>query len=84
MRWRALAVAALLVSLVPVPTFPHAYVETSSPADGATVSAPREIVIRFTEDVEFEFSTIAVKNQTGEAMHQGRVRQPASNTLSMR
>jgi hypothetical protein len=44
----------------------HAYVDVSSPADAGSVPAPREVVVRFTENVELEFSAVVVKSRTGE------------------
>lgn len=80
---RGLALAALLTGATATRALGHAYVDTSSPADASTVAPPREAVVRFTENVELEFSTIAVKSARGEAMSAGRVRQPTPNTLSV-
>ena len=45
-------VGALTVALVVSITSPlghaHAYVDSSSPADSATLAAPREVIVRFT------------------------------------
>jgi hypothetical protein len=61
----------------------HAYPAFSTPQDGATVSSPpREIIIRFTEGVEIEFSRIEVKNAKGEVVNLGKVRQLAPETLA--
>ena len=78
---RSLVLAALLACMLATSVRGHAYVDTSSPADASTVPPPREAVLRFTENVELEFSTINVKNPAGEVMNVGRVRQPAPNTL---
>jgi methionine-rich copper-binding protein CopC len=78
-----LAFAVLVLSLSGATAWGHAYVDTSSPADASTVPAPREAVIRFTEGVEPEFSTVVVKSQAGETMSVGRIRQPAPDTLAV-
>lgn len=44
----------------------HAFLDHASPAVGATVAAPRQVSIWFTEQVEPAFSTIAVTNAAGE------------------
>ncbi|PWU24414.1 MAG: copper resistance protein CopC [Candidatus Rokuibacteriota bacterium] len=80
---RNLALAALLACTPATLTSGHAYIDTSSPADASTVPPPREAILKFTENVELEFSTIAVKSPAGEVMSVGRVRQPAPNTLSV-
>lgn len=75
--------AALFAPLGPEPAWAHAYPASSTPPDGATVGLPpREIIIRFTEGVELEFSRIEVKNGKGEVVSSGKVRQLAPETLS--
>lgn len=62
----------------------HAYPASSSPEDGAAVgNPPREVVIRFTEGVELEFSRIEVKSTRGEVVSQGKVRRLASDALAV-
>jgi len=62
----------------------HAYPASSAPVDGATVSSPpREMVIRFTEGVETEFSRIEVKSAGGEPVSLGKVRRVAPDTLAV-
>lgn len=64
---RALAVlAAATLALLPgallSPASAHAALETSSPADGSTLTAvPPEVMLRFNEDIGAEFATITVK-----------------------
>jgi len=87
MSFKLFAVSWLFVLLVfcikPETGWAHAYPVSSVPQDGATVSSPpREIVIRFTEGVEIEFSRIDVKNSGGELVSLGKVRQPAPDTLA--
>ena len=87
MSFKLFAVSWLLgllaFGLKPETGWAHAYPVSSVPQDGATVSSPpREIVIRFTEGVEIEFSRIDVKNSGGELVSLGKVRQPAPDTLA--
>lgn len=62
----------------------HAYPASSSPEDGVVVgNPPREVVIRFTEGVELEFSRIEVKSTRGDVVSQGKVRRVAADTLAV-
>ena len=66
------------------PASAHAYPTVSSPADGASLKEPpREVRIQFTEGLELAFSQITVKGPTGEIVSQGKVRQPAQDTLAV-
>jgi copper resistance protein C len=50
----------------------HAFLKTSSPAVGSTVSQlPTQVVIDFTEGVEPRFSTITVQNAQGVQVQTG-------------
>ena len=80
---RLLGALAVLVAAAG-PAFPHAFVDTSVPADRSTVrEAPREVTVRFTESVELEFSRITVKSGGGETVSTGPIRQPSGNTLTV-
>jgi methionine-rich copper-binding protein CopC len=62
----------------------HAYPTVSSPANGAVLKEPpREVRIQFTEGLEFAFSQITVKGPNGEVFSQGKMRQPAQDTLAI-
>ncbi|HYB40269.1 MAG TPA: copper resistance CopC family protein [Candidatus Methylomirabilis sp.] len=80
---RRIALGIALAGAAAAPAWGHAYVDSSSPADAVSGPAPREVVIRFTENVELEFSAIVVKGPTGETVSVGPVRQPAPNTLAV-
>ena len=43
----------------------HPALETAVPAQGATVSSPKEIRLTFTEDLVAKFSGLTVKDQSG-------------------
>jgi methionine-rich copper-binding protein CopC len=62
----------------------HAYPTISSPENGAVLQqSPREIRIQFTEGLELAFSQITVKGPGGEVVSQGKLRQPAQDTLAV-
>jgi methionine-rich copper-binding protein CopC len=64
------AVAALMLS--DSAAFAHAELASSNPPAGATVrTAPTEISITFTEEVEPKFSTIEVQDAKGKRVDQG-------------
>jgi methionine-rich copper-binding protein CopC len=66
------------------PVWAHAYPTVSSPADGASLKEPpREVRIQFTEGLELAFSQITVKGPNGEIVSQGKLRQPAQDTLAV-
>ncbi len=77
---RSAALAAGLV-LVAAHASAHAFLQTSSPAVGATVArAPNQVVINFTEGVEPLFSTIEVQNQQGLPVQTGKPRLAGGDT----
>jgi len=56
----------------------------SSPENGAVLKeSPREVRIQFTEGLELAFSQITVKGPNGEVFSQGKMRQPAQDTLAI-
>jgi len=61
----------------------HAYPKASSPDNGAALKeSPKEVRVQFTEGLELAFSRITVKGPNGEIVSQGKVRQPAADTLA--
>jgi copper resistance protein C len=70
---------ALIVSAIASPAWAHAFLDHSSPAVGATVAAPKQISIWFTEEVEPAFSRIEVTDSAGNRVDQGGTRIDASN-----
>jgi methionine-rich copper-binding protein CopC len=68
------AVAVTLLAFVGVaPAFGHAHLSKSIPAAGATVNAPNEIVLAFTEPLEPAFSTIELHDRAGKMVKTGKV-----------
>jgi len=64
-------VLALIVSAIAGAAWAHAFLDHSSPAVGATVRAPQEISIWFTEAVEPAFSRIEVSDSAGTRVDEG-------------
>ena len=58
-----IAFAALI--LTSVPAFAHAVPKAMTPAPDSTVSAPTEISMTFSEELEPKFSVIKLANSTG-------------------
>lgn len=68
---RTIALAGSL-AFVATQVSAHAFLKSSTPAVGSTVSqAPTQVVIGFTEGVEPRFSTIVVQNAHGAAVQTG-------------
>jgi copper resistance protein C len=68
-------VTAIALFAAPVTAGAHAMLDHASPAVGSTVgSAPREVVLSFTEKLEPKFSSIEVQNANGTAVNAGPAR----------
>lgn len=79
-------VAICAVSLLwPAAGFAHAHLDHSSPAAGsATITAPQEVTVWFTEALEPKFSTIEVRDAQGAAMQAGPATLAPDNTAQLR
>ena len=77
------ALVALSLAATSSGVWPHAYLDAASPADGSSGPSPAEIRLRFTEDIEPEFSTLVLKNAAGARVPTGKPRQPAANSLAV-
>ena len=67
----AIALPALLFT--PAAALAHAMLDHASPPVGSSqATAPREVVLTFTSDLEPAFSTIEVRNANGAAMQAGK------------
>jgi copper resistance protein C len=74
MRLIGFALVALLLAL-PGGARAHAFLDHASPKVGSTVTtAPKEVVLWFTEKLEPKFSSIEVRNENGVAMQIGKAR----------
>jgi methionine-rich copper-binding protein CopC len=68
----ASTVAALALTLSS-PVFAHAFLKRASPAVGSTVAtAPRQLTLWFTEDLEPAFSRVEVSNAKGTRVDVGK------------
>ena len=66
-------VAILSAMFLPVVAYAHAMLDHASPLVGSIVaSAPKEVVLWFTEKLEPAFSTIEVRNVQGVAVQSGK------------
>jgi copper resistance protein C len=59
----------------------HAFLDHASPAVGATVAAPKEVSIWFTEQVEPAFSAIVVTDAAGNRVDQGGTHPDPANPM---
>jgi len=73
---------AAIVILAPVVASAHAHLDHASPPVGATVStAPHDLTIWFTQNLEPAFSTVAVTDSAGARVDEGKPR-INGNTMS--
>jgi len=73
MRTLPIVLSLLLVPLVMVAARAHAFLDHASPLVGSTVaSAPAEVVLTFTQNLEASFSTVQVTGPGGARVDQGR------------
>ena len=73
MRTLPIVLSLLLVPLAMVAARAHAFLDHASPLVGSTVaSAPAEVVLTFTQNLEQSFSTVQVTGPGGARVDQGR------------
>ncbi len=70
-RLRLTRVVAVLAT-IPAVAFAHAHLTTASPAENATVVAPTQVVLGFTQPLEKSFSTIEVWDAGGKRIDDGK------------
>ncbi len=75
---RQLLMAGVLLSLSPAAAFAHAHLSSAMPAENATVSAPTQVSLGFTEALEKRFSTIEVQDSSGKRVDDGTIRPETS------
>jgi methionine-rich copper-binding protein CopC len=69
-RIRGFVIAAALADAAAA--YAHAHLDRASPAAGATLAvAPTEVTLRFTQQLEPKFSTIAVRDAAGKQVDKG-------------
>jgi copper transport protein len=84
---RAAAAAAAIVAIVllgAIPAAAHAVVVTSSPNDGARLSAPpAEVQIRFSEPVSIELGGLRVVDRNGDRVDVGATNAPQPTVIAI-
>jgi copper resistance protein C len=83
MRLLNALIAAAVVMLAPAVADAHAHLDHASPPVGATVAtAPHDVTIWYTQNLEPAFSTVAVTDATGAHVDDGKPR-ISGNTMSI-
>ena len=73
----------LFIALAPVAARAHAFLDHASPLVGSTVAtAPHEVVLTFTQNLEQAFSTAQVTDSSGARVDQGKA-QISGNTMTV-
>ena len=84
-RKTVIAALCATVLLAPLPALAHAHLDRAMPAPASVqASAPKEVVIWFTEALEAKFSTIEVRDAKGAAMQAGPATLAPGNTAQLR
>ena len=83
MRKFLILVQLLLIALAPVAARAHAFLDHASPLVGSTVpTAPHEVVLTFTQNLEAAFSAAQVTNASGARVDQGKA-QVSGSTMTV-
>jgi methionine-rich copper-binding protein CopC len=81
MRLRILLISLLLAAFGNAAAHAHAFLDHASPLVGSTVaSAPREVSLTFTQNLETAFSSVQVTDANGARVDQGKA-QISGNTM---
>ena len=81
MRTRILVLSLLLATLGTTAAHPHAFLDHASPLVGGTVAtAPHELALTFTQNLEAAFSSVEVTDAKGVRVDQGKP-QISGNTM---
>ena len=81
MRLRVLFLSLLAMTFGDVAARAHAFLDRASPLVGSTVaSAPREVSLTFTQNLESAFSSVQVTDANGGRVDQGKA-QVSGNTM---
>ena len=82
---RFLIIFVLAMLLPDAPALAHAMLDHASPPVGSTLaSAPRELVLWFSEKLEPAFSTVEVRNAQGVAMQSGKAQLDRNDATQLR
>jgi methionine-rich copper-binding protein CopC len=83
MRKLLIIASLLLVPLATTAARAHAFLDHASPLVGSTVpSAPHEVVLTFTQNLEASFSTVTVTDANGARVDEGKPR-ISGNTMQV-
>jgi methionine-rich copper-binding protein CopC len=83
MRTLPIVLSLLLVPLATIAARAHAFLDHASPLVGSTVaSAPREVTLSFTQNLEAAFSSVTVTDASGGRVDQGKP-QVSGSTMSV-
>jgi methionine-rich copper-binding protein CopC len=81
MRIHVLVISLALAAFGNVAAYAHAFLDHASPLVGSTVpSAPREVSLTFTQNLEAAFSSVQVTDANGARVDQGKP-QVSGNTM---
>ena len=84
-RMIAAAALCLAAALAPLPALAHAHLDRAMPAPTSVqATAPKEVVIWFTEALEAKFSTIEVRDGKGAVVTSGAAALVPGNTAQLR
>ncbi len=84
MDW-ARAIGFLLAAVLSVPAHAHAFLDHAEPRVGAAVrSAPTELRLWFTQEIESAFSTVKVIDARGRRVDKGDARVDGANVQLLR
>jgi hypothetical protein len=79
---RLFRIFAVVTALFPAISYAHAMLDHASPKVGSSSpTAPHEVILWFTENLEPAFSQIEVRNESGALVSAGKARLGAGNEL---
>ena len=86
LKLRSLAIFAFLLLAVPSLAFAHAHLVKSSPVKDSTIhSAPNEVILNFSEDLELAMCKVQVKDlKSGKIVSQGKLENPDGKKNSIK
>jgi methionine-rich copper-binding protein CopC len=81
-----MVLVAAMLAMAPSMAFAHAHLNSASPGENATVAAPEQVSLGFTQRLEKSFSSIEVRDAGGKRVDDGTVRpqaDPAHLTIAL-
>jgi methionine-rich copper-binding protein CopC len=80
MKKSVFAASALIAAIVGISAaYAHPQLQSTEPAAGKSSAPPKEIRIRFNENILLQFSGIELKNQIGKAIATGKAEKDPTN-----